>query len=35
MMLDDEQTGKGYALLCVAYAKSDLEIQTHTEGELY
>jgi ferredoxin len=33
--LDDEQVEEGYALLCVAYAKSDLVIRPEVEDELY
>ena len=33
--LDDDQMKKGYALLCVAYATSDLIVRTDCEDELW
>ena len=33
--LSPELRKKGYALLCVSYAKSDLEVETQDEDEVY
>ncbi|CAL5221868.1 g4130 [Coccomyxa viridis] len=32
--LEEGQIGKGYALICVGYPKSDMVIETHKEEEL-
>jgi ferredoxin len=33
--MEDDLGAKGYALLCIAYPKSDLEIITEKEAEVY
>ncbi|BDA67497.1 (2Fe-2S) ferredoxin [Rivularia sp. IAM M-261] len=33
--LSPELQNKGYALLCVSYARSDLEVETQDEDEVY
>lgn len=35
MGLSPELQKKGYALLCVSYARSDLEVETQDEDEVY
>ena len=35
MGLSPELRRKGYALLCVSYARSDLEVETQDEDEVY
>ncbi len=35
MGLSPELQRKGYALLCVSYARSDLEVETQDEDEVY
>ncbi|KAH7681046.1 Ferredoxin [2Fe-2S] plant protein [Dioscorea alata] len=32
--LDDEQMDKGFVLTCIAYAKSDVVIETHKEDDI-
>jgi len=33
--LDDDQTGAGFILTCVAYPQSDLEVEVHAEESLF
>jgi len=35
MGLSPDLQGRGYALLCVSYARSDLEVETQDEDEVY
>lgn len=35
MGLSSELQSRGYALLCVSYARSDLEVETQDEDEVY
>ena len=35
MGLSEKLRAKGYALLCVSYPRSDLEVETQDEDEVY
>ena len=35
MGLSPELRDRGYALLCVSYARSDMEVETQDEDEVY